>query len=54
MLGKMLIFDRRWKSEKVAKTEQNTYTRWEKDFDLAPLEFDLFDEYLEMSKFCLY
>ena len=35
----------------MAKEEpQNAYTRWEKDFDLAPLELDLFYEYLEMSE----
>ena len=41
---------RKRKSEKVAKEEpENTYTRWEMDFDLAPLELDLFYEYLEMG-----
>ena len=42
---------RKWKSEKVATEEsESTYTRWEMDFDLVPLELDLFYEYLEMGK----
>ena len=32
------------------KKEENDYTRWEKDFDLYPLEqLDLFYEYLEIG-----
>lgn len=43
------------KSRQATKkeTEDNVYTRWERDNDLqAPPEMGLFDEYLEMGRYC--